>query len=502
MNSELLENVLACPTLPSLPAVAAQVIELTGNDEVRMDDLAEVIQRDQGLAAKILRTVNSSFYGLRQPCATIEKALVMLGLGPVKTLALGFSLVSAVDTSKANGFDFQSYWRRGLFTAVGAKVIAEVAELNCADEAFLAGLLQDIGMVALFKALDRDYVSVLQDAGQDHNRLCRAELASLELQHPEIGAMLAERWKLPLQLTIPIRYHAKPTASPSEHAQTAKAVAAGNLAHDVLTADEAAPAMRVFYKRLREWFRITESQSDEILKRINAGTKELTALFSLDTGTYKNTDAVINDAQKRLLDLAKRERRESLSLNRFEGIIQSSDADALTGALNRIGFDAVVRASFRDAHLKGEPLALVTIAADGIAETARLHGSTAADDAVVSCVATLNNHFEPLGGVVCRLGTASFAVILPGTPRGDAARVAEEFRAHVEKVARNWLPDAKPGDTGPVINVSIGIACAEGESFDFYGTADRLTAASTKALQAARGEGGNLVRAFTPTLAA
>ncbi len=96
MNNETLEKVLKCPTLPSLPAVALKVIDLTSNPAVKMEELARTIQNDQGLAAKILRTVNSSFYGLRKPCSTIHAAIVMLGLGPVKTLALGFSLVSAI----------------------------------------------------------------------------------------------------------------------------------------------------------------------------------------------------------------------------------------------------------------------------------------------------------------------------------------------------------------------------------------------------------------------
>ena len=96
MRDELLEQILVCPSLPSLPAVALRVIELAGKSDVVMKELASTIEQDQGLAAKVLRTVNSSFYSVRTKCSTISKALVLLGLGPVKTLSLGFSLVSAV----------------------------------------------------------------------------------------------------------------------------------------------------------------------------------------------------------------------------------------------------------------------------------------------------------------------------------------------------------------------------------------------------------------------
>src|SRR5579862_3133213 len=114
MNQELMDRILRCPSLPTLPAVAVRVIELTSNAGVSLDELAGVIQHDQALTTKILRTVNSSFYGLRRPCSNISQSLVMLGLSTVKSLALSFSLVTTLHGTQAEGFDYVSYWRRGL----------------------------------------------------------------------------------------------------------------------------------------------------------------------------------------------------------------------------------------------------------------------------------------------------------------------------------------------------------------------------------------------------
>lgn len=97
MNQQLQEQILACPTLPTLPMVAVRVLQLATDPNVSIRDVAEVIEKDQGLSAKVLRTVNSPLYGLRQRCGSISRALVMMGLGPVKSLAVGFSLVSAVN---------------------------------------------------------------------------------------------------------------------------------------------------------------------------------------------------------------------------------------------------------------------------------------------------------------------------------------------------------------------------------------------------------------------
>src|SRR5262249_3832394 len=158
---------------------------------------------DQALAAKILRTVNSSFYGLRRPCSTINQALVMLGLSTVKSLALSFSLVASLGAGAHEEFDFVSYWRRGLYTAVAARLTPEAAGILQDGEASLGGLLQDAGRVAMPKALGRKSLHVLLSANP-HRELARLELAAFETQHPEVGAMLAQRWKLPPDLVMPV----------------------------------------------------------------------------------------------------------------------------------------------------------------------------------------------------------------------------------------------------------------------------------------------------------
>jgi len=498
MNPELLENVLSCPSLPSLPAVATQVIELTNDENVHLDDLAEVIKADQGLASKVLRTVNSSFYGLRQPCATIEKALVMLGLGPVKSLALGFSLVSAVDYANAEQFDFRSYWKRGIDTAVAARNIARAAKLDCADEAFLAGLLHDIGMVAMFRALDTEYTEIIDQVGVDHEQLCQAELKVFELQHPEIGAMLAQRWKLPPELVIPIRYHARPTASPLEHAQIARVVAAGNTAHEVLSGEHAAEHLDTFYTRCRDWFDLDQDAADDILRGITDDTAELARLFSLDTGSNADPNDIIAEARQRLASLTRDEPRESYGVGRFEGIIESPRNDPLTGAVNRTGFNEVINAAYNAATRRGDLVSLAALAVDGIPETARLQGPEAADDVVIGVVSLLNAHFEPLGGSICRIGTATFAVIIPGTELDQAARAADECRRDIEQSASGWLNGRK----GPAVTAAIGIAAADAATAPAYGSSAKFVAAATNALQAARAEGGNTVRTFQPRAAA
>src|SRR5215210_7549426 len=101
MNESLVARIRACPNLPSLPAIAMQVLELTQKADVDIAEIARIISKDAALAGKILRTVNSSFYGRSQNVSTVSHALVILGLQSVKTLVLGFSLVSNLSKGSA-----------------------------------------------------------------------------------------------------------------------------------------------------------------------------------------------------------------------------------------------------------------------------------------------------------------------------------------------------------------------------------------------------------------
>src|SRR3954469_6525892 len=124
MNETLLARIRQCPTLPSLPAVAMEVLDLAQREEVDIAEIARIVSRDPALSSKILRTVNSSFYGRSQSVSQVSQALVILGLQSVKTLVLGFSLVSNLQQNKATGFKHLDYWKRSIYAATAAKTLA------------------------------------------------------------------------------------------------------------------------------------------------------------------------------------------------------------------------------------------------------------------------------------------------------------------------------------------------------------------------------------------
>lgn len=492
MNSETLEKVLKCPTLPSLPAVALKVIDLTSNPAVKMDELARTIQNDQGLAAKILRTVNSSFYGLRKPCSTIHAAIVMLGLGPVKTLALGFSLVSAVGNKSGDGFDYAAYWRRGLYTAVGAKCIAEAAHIKQVDEAFLGGLLQDLGVMAFYRSLGDEYLQVMQTTGGDHRKLVQAELSTLEIQHADIGAMLAERWKLPRELVLPVKYHERPTAAPMECAELIRCVGVGNIIHDALTDEDPTPSMRKLYDKAGYWFNLTPNEVDAAVKRAALGVKELSSLFALDTGSSADAEAILAKAAEQSADVV----AEAAGIDRGVDaiVIASGDTDPMTGLLGRNGFERCIKESYAKLDIEEPGMALVYIVLDKWRAVMQKSTVDGCDDYISDVAVMLRKHFAAARGVVCRPSPDVFAVVLPKSTSELAIAIAERFR---EEISATAGPLAGNGEAESM-SASIGVASTSRDGI----SPEQLVKAAVSALQGARATGGNCVRAQVMGMAA
>jgi len=440
--------------------------------------------------------VNSSFYGLRSKCASIKQALIMMGLGPVKALTLGFSLVSCAE-GVDDGFDKTAYWRRSLYSAVGARATAEAAGMkNLADEAFLAALLQDIGMMAMYQALRTRYTDVIAEAGSDHSRVASAELRAFDTQHAEIGAMLAQRWRLPDSLVMPVRYHERPTAAPQGHHLVVRLIAVGNLAHDVVTDPDPVAALRKFGERCEQWFGLKPAESDEVLRRLSAATRELASLFSVDTGTLPSADAIIEAARARHLEVT----RTGPDLPPAPGSLaemivrDGGGVDKETGAYDRSAFDVSFRRAFELAAPTPESVGVVVLSVDEGSGVTRLSGPTLIE-ALAGVVATLKRHMDPLGGVVCRIQPLLIGVVIPGVEQPTLLKVIESARAEIEKTSPSWGKARQL--LLPRVRTTAGVAVRNPENPGTLTQPEHVVAAAASALRQALAAGGSCVKVAT-----
>ncbi len=491
-----LEQVLACPTLPSLPAVAMEVVTLTSKPNVNLEQIADVVQNDPALCAKILKTVNSSFYGLAKPCPTITRAISYLGLSTVKSLVLGFSLV---DSTRSNdqGFDLMDYWRRCIYSAAATRCIATQAGICDPEEAFIAALMQDVGIPAIYSAIGDDYQQVVAEAQGHHDRLPAAEQCALGFHHARVGSKLAERWRLPPEMIEAIRYHHNPDGA-TTHIGLVRAVALGSHAAAALTMVEPADAAARFRLLAQQWFAIEPSAADALLIEITQEAKALARLFQINiAGSGPQTDikTILARAEEATLQHQLSVQRETDELRESNNTLaQMTVTDALTGAGNRKHFDTELPNLFSQARTMGGCLAVIMIDADKFKLLNDNHGHQAGDMVLVELSRRISDLIRP-PGLFCRYGGEEFVAILPGCDRRSAARMAESFRLAIANTPIDIRELQGPVESLPV-TISIGVAVLEPASASRINSHALLVRAADKALYAAKESGRNCVRVF------
>lgn len=197
--------------VPTLPAATVLLIEMCHDINVSYPKLSKIIQADPGLSVRILRLANSAYYAQSTPVSSIVRALTVLGINEVRTIGLSYKLMKVIKDFVDDSFDFAAYWEQSLLMAVMAKEIANEMTCPLADEAFLGGLLQNIGIIILQCNKPTEYEQVTQaTAGDPDTPVVKIEQQVFGTSHAKIGAEVCTRWKFPQPLTEAIRYHHTP----------------------------------------------------------------------------------------------------------------------------------------------------------------------------------------------------------------------------------------------------------------------------------------------------
>ncbi|RJF92030.1 HDOD domain-containing protein [Noviherbaspirillum saxi] len=204
-----IQHRLMAASLPALPQVLVQLISHCESEEGGMAALAELLSRDAALAMKVLRVAASPVYRRGPVPANLEQALTAIGIDMVRTLLLTESVYQTFNGFAATrGIDLRPFWAHAIATAISARAIADKLGYAQVEEAYLAGLLHDIGRLALVTAAPDEYAANFH--AEDDDALCATEERTLEITHPEAGALLIEGLALDSFLADSIRYHHEP----------------------------------------------------------------------------------------------------------------------------------------------------------------------------------------------------------------------------------------------------------------------------------------------------
>ncbi len=208
-NDSLIKIVSRLETLPSLPALYAEVIEAVSSPDGSLARVGEIISKDLGMSAKILQLVNSSFFGLPTHVSSPARAAAMLGLETVKALVLGVKIFSQFSMPDLEGYSIASLWNHSVATSCLAKNIAENLKLKQTEinDSFLAGLLHDTGKLILLDRLPAACEEIAKVAISSGCPLFEAEQKVLGATHAQVGAYLLGIWGFPRSIVNGIAFH-------------------------------------------------------------------------------------------------------------------------------------------------------------------------------------------------------------------------------------------------------------------------------------------------------
>lgn len=210
VSAQEIERTLAkVETVPTLPHLVSKLVQVVTSDASSARDVAKIVSLDQAFTARILRLVNSAFYGFPSKIATVTHASAILGFNVIRSLALSITVFDMF-RGESYGFDRGAFWKHAIGTGVVARALARKVRYREPEEIFIAGLMHDIGKVIEDKFLHEEFLMVLQVVAERGCAMREAENEVIGLDHTRIGGKVVEKWNLPPMLREIVRYHHDP----------------------------------------------------------------------------------------------------------------------------------------------------------------------------------------------------------------------------------------------------------------------------------------------------
>jgi len=202
--------------LPLIPKIIVEVTKLLSTENVKNPELVKVISKDQGLVTKILSIANSPLYGIPRKVTTIDFAILILGVNEIRNIVSALSIIESFKNKTDKYLDQKEFWLHSFVVGSAAKRLTEDFGEKNSGEAFIAGLLHDVGISVLHRYFHTNFVSIIEMVKNQGKSYVESELEVLGMTHEQIGYALLEKWNFPISLCDGVFHHHNPHESKIE----------------------------------------------------------------------------------------------------------------------------------------------------------------------------------------------------------------------------------------------------------------------------------------------
>ncbi|MGI9517369.1 MAG: sensor domain-containing diguanylate cyclase [Pirellulaceae bacterium] len=432
--------------LPSPPSVAVELLNLFGDPDVTIDQIANIISVDPALCAKIIAYCNSPLFGVTREIETFERAIVTLGMNSVRMLALSFSLVEM--GGEDDDFDYGAFWNKSLALAVALKTVMKYCDPSH-DDQFLTGLMMNIGEVAMY----RDQPTLLKEGTfESLHTTIDFDTQQMQTDRFAVGSQLLETWKFPEAMSSCIG-KASLIADLDDDKHVRSMDLAWRLAAILRQEDPSMEQVDACKSAFVEMTAVDAESLEGLVAEMLESWQQYAELLELKTETGFRSF--------RDIELAARTRMTEISISQIQSeqqtqlenqeLRESVTKDALTGVNNRRAYDEQATRDFAKCCRNNHPFSILVIDIDHFKSCNDTWGHKIGDEALAHVAQVLESQLRDYD-MLYRYGGEEFVVTLPECELPVARDVAERLRAAIES------EPLRSNELELPLTVSIGVA--------------------------------------------
>jgi two-component system, cell cycle response regulator len=439
--------------LPTPPGVVLRLLEITRRPDASAAEIADVIGSDPNLTSKIMRFVNSPMAGVGREVTSLHHAVALLGIRSIKMIALSFSILSQNSRGACAGFNPTRYGIQALACGLAAKHLAQQAKTATGQDAYLAGLLSQIGRPALAMSLPVEYAKVLQAASRVPRDLPKYETAGLGVTYCGVGGHLLRSWGLPETLCQAVERFRDADIPGVALPALAAILFVAERAADVLIGDDKTDTGEVarFVTAAGIYLDLTDEQAASVLREASRELHEAKSMYELSAST-RSVEDIETEVRERITELGLAMHMENQTLvHRQEELLRRATTDALTGVGNRAAFDARLTLELERSARDGSTVGLLMIDVDQFKNFNDRCGHLAGDRVLQMVARIFDDNIRKVD-YVARYGGEEFVVVTPASHLEGLAMLADRLRLAVEAAPLHW--------EGNVLKVTVSIGAA------------------------------------------